>query len=384
MVYFAVQHLKVPHGIMITGSHNPKEDNGFKMILNGEALYGEALPSLKARMEALIERPEPLNTPPRHAPKTISILAGYLEAVVSRIQLAAPLNIVVDCGNAAAGVVAESLFTRLGCKVTSLYCELDGHFPNHHPDPGQPKNLMDLQKAVLETQADLGLAFDGDGDRLGVVDNEGQILWPDRLLMLFARDVLKRHPQTPVIFDVKCSQNLSGFIQQHHGIPVLWKTGHSLIKAKMKETGALLAGELSGHIFFKERWFGFDDGVYAAARLLEILSQARLADPKSCAADQFRTLPNSVSTPELHIAVSESEKFKIIQTLVEQKHRFGGKPTLIDGLRIDFENGFGLIRASNTGSNLILRFEGTTTQVLEDIQANFRKHLIALGPHLSF
>lgn len=391
MLYFATHHLSLPHGVMITGSHNPKEDNGFKIILEGDSLHTERLQILKQKIESLL-KDQPLflsgssstGSSSTENLQQYAILNDYVQAITSRIQLRKPCRIVIDAGNAAASVVAETLFQQLGCEVIPLFCELDGHFPHHHPDPGQPKNLEVLQKTVILHQADLGFAFDGDGDRLGVVDNQGRILWPDRLLMLFAQDVLQRHPNTAVIFDVKCSQHLSKFITQHQGLPILWKTGHSLIKAKMKETGAQLAGELSGHIFFKDRWFGFDDGLYSAARLLDILSNALDAQRVKESAELFDPLPNSLCTPEMQIPVQESEKFQIMDALIQRKQAFGGEPTLIDGLRIDFDNGFGLIRASNTSSNLILRFEASTGDVLEKIQACFREQLNHIDSHLSF
>jgi phosphomannomutase/phosphoglucomutase len=375
ILYFATHHLKIPHGVMITGSHNPANYNGLKIVFNGISWYGEALQSLAQAANKALASHSVLPNTSKAELKTLSIDTDYLNAIVKTIHLDRSLKIVIDCGNGAAGCIAQALFEKLGCEVIPLFCEIDGHFPNHHPDPGQPKNLITLQETVLATAADLGLAFDGDADRVGVIDSSGQIIWPDRLLMLLAQDLLKRHPNTPIIFDVKCSQQVSTFIQAHQGIPLMWKTGHSLIKAKMKETGALLAGELSGHLFFKERWYGFDDGLYAGARILEIISTALTNGSYANSTAVFAPLPNSISTPEIALPVLESEKFGIIQSLLKIIEQFSGNISTIDGIRIDFSDGFGLVRASNTSANLILRFEGQTQASLERIQTLFRNAL---------
>lgn len=377
VLYFATYHLGYPSGVMITGSHNPPDYNGLKMIIQGEALYGESIQALYH----LIQNKEAIQAK-THGKITQyhTIIQDYIEVVQKDIHLeGTPLKIVVDCGNGVAGLLAPRLYETLGCKVIPLYCEVDGLFPHHHPDPGQPENLKDLQKAVLQHEADMGLAFDGDGDRLGIIDNKGQIIWGDRQLMLLAKDVLRRHPEATIIYDVKCTRHLQTSITKWGGKPLMWKTGHSLIKAKMRETGALLAGEMSGHLFFKERWYGFDDAVYAGARLLEIVAKNPI---KQSTHDLFLSIPNSINTPELQIAVSESNKFALIEKLIQLAPFKEGKMYTLDGVRVDFEDGFGLIRASNTTPNLILRFEGNTESSLKRIQALFREIIQTLDPHL--
>jgi len=284
---------------------------------------------------------------------------------------------VVDCGNGVAGEIAPRLLRALGCEVSELYCDIDGHFPNHHPDPSRPENLRDLIKAVQEQSADVGFAFDGDGDRLGVISSGGKIIWPDRVLMLLAMDVLSRHPGAEIIYDVKCSRHLDRIIREHGGKPLMWKTGHSLIKAKMRETGALLAGEMSGHTFFKERWFGFDDGLYTAARLLEVLSNDPRATHKV-----FAALPDSVNTPELNVRMAEGEQHVFMRRLLAQSHFDKARVSIIDGLRADFEDGWGLVRASNTTPSLVLRFEADDDAALRRIQEQFRSLLLDLEPSL--
>jgi len=306
------------------------------------------------------------------------VTVDYLDKISQGITLSRPLKVVVDCGNGVAGGIAPILYERLGCKVIPLFCDINGRFPNHHPDPGQPKNLIDLQQAVLTHKADLGIAFDGDGDRLGVVDNEGNIIWPDRQLILFARDILTRNQAATILYDVKCSRHVPLEIAKVGGVPIMSQTGHSLIKAKMRETGALLGGEMSGHIFFKERWFGFDDALYAGARLLELLSK----QPSHTTSQQwFQSLPNSFNTPELQIAVSEQEKFSLIEKMVQTARFEEATISTIDGLRADFKDGFGLVRSSNTSACLVLRFEGDTPTALERIQGKFREHLLNLMPN---
>ncbi len=348
-------------GIQITGSHNPKDYNGFKMVLGGRAIFGADIQRLRERMEAEDYARG------RGRTATMDITAEYTARIVSDCRVARPLKIVVDSGNGIPGATAPAILRALGCEVVDLYSRVDGDFPNHHPDPSKPENLEDLRLVVRATEADLGLAFDGDGDRLGIVTRHGNIIYPDRQIMLFARDVLKRHPGAPIIFDVKCSQRLPVAIREAGGKPVMWKTGHSLIKAKLKELGSPFAGEMSGHIFFGERWYGFDDAMYTAARLLEIVS--RYIDPSAVLED----LPGSHSTPELNVPCAEGEHHRVVATLLERV-RSGelsfahGEVCDIDGLRVDFADGFGLIRASNTTPVLVLRFEGHTEAALGRIE----------------
>ena len=375
MLYFAAHELGTLSGVMVTGSHNPPQYNGLKMMLAGDTLSGDAIQALRARINN-----NDLTTG-KGSYRTHKIRAAYLERIVGSIKLARPMRIAVDCGNGVAGATAPELYRKLGCNVEELFCEVDGSFPNHHPDPSQPHNLEDLIAALKKGDAELGLAFDGDGDRLGVVTKSGKIIYPDRQLMLFAADVLSRVPGGEVIFDVKCTRHLFGWITKHGGKPVLWKTGHSFIKKKLKETGAPLAGEMSGHIFFKERWYGFDDGLYAGARLLEILS--RSADP--CAV--LEALPDSISTPELQWELSEGENYTLMEAL-KKSARFDGAREIItiDGLRVEYPDGFGLARPSNTTPIIVLRFEADNTDALKRIQADFRKALLGVkaGAKLPF
>jgi len=306
------------------------------------------------------------------------VVDAYLARVVSDVKLARPMKIVIDCGNGVAGAVAPELFRRLGCELVELYCEVDGTFPNHHPDPSKPENLADVIRALRETDAELGLAFDGDGDRLGVVTKDGEIIYPDRQLMLFAADVLSRVPGGEIIYDVKCTRNLAGWIRRHGGVPTMWNTGHALVKAKLKETGAPLAGEMSGHVFFKERWFGFDDGLYAGARLLEILS--RHADPSAV----LKALPDAVSTPELNLKMAEGEPFTLVQRLREGATFADAQDVItIDGVRVEYRDGFGLARPSNTTPVVVLRFEADSEAALARIQADFRRAIEAVWPGLA-
>jgi phosphomannomutase/phosphoglucomutase len=356
---------------MITGSHNPPNYNGFKMMLAGDTLAEEQIQALYhcIKTEDFTSGDGTLTY--------VSIVDRYIEHIKQDVHLARKLKIVVDCGSGVVGVLAEKLFQTLGCEVVPLFCEVDGDFPFHHPDPGQPKNLQDLIEAVKHEEADLGVAFDGDGDRLGLVTNEGEIIWPDRLMMLFADDLLKRNPGSTIIYDVKCSKNLHARIEQSGGEPVMYKTGHALIKRKMRETNAQLAGEMSGHFFFKERWYGFDDASYAAARCLEIVAQE-----SKTLAEIFRALPNSVSTPEINIHISEDKKFQFIETL-KSKHGFkDAKIITVDGLRVEFKDGWGLVRASNTTPCLVLRFEADDEAALSQIQEKFKKVLLAIAPEL--
>ena len=372
MVYFATHHFATGSGVMVTGSHNPPEYNGLKMMIAGETLAAEAIQDLRRVVEGgefpvgkgKLERAD--------------IREAYLARITSDVKLARPLTIAVDCGNGSPGATAPELFRRLGCKVIELYCDVDGNFPNHHPDPSKPENLADLAEKLRTSDAELGLAFDGDGDRLGVVTKSGRIIYPDRQLMLFAADVLTRHPGAEIIFDVKCTRNLFPWIREHGGKPLLWKTGHSLIKAKLKETGAPLAGEMSGHIFFKDRWYGFDDGLYAGARLLEIVSR----EPN--ASKILEALPDSLSTPELNVALGrEGENHALIAEL-QKSAKFEGATEVntIDGLRVEYPDGFGLMRASNTTPVIVLRFEADSKPALERIRGDFRRVLETARPGL--
>ncbi|MDH2432579.1 phosphomannomutase/phosphoglucomutase [Pokkaliibacter sp. MBI-7] len=362
-LYFATYHLGFPSGVMVTGSHNPADYNGFKIVLAGETLSGEQITDLYRRIA------EKDFSQGEGSYRAVSIDDDYVNRITGDVKLAKPMKVVVDCGNGVTGELGPRLAKALGCEIIPLFTEIDGNFPNHHPDPGKLKNLQDCIKAVKEHGADLGLAFDGDGDRVGVITNAGHVVFPDRLMMLFAQDVCGRNPDAQIIYDVKCSRLLAPAISKAGGKPMMWKTGHSLIKAKMKESGALLAGEMSGHIFFKERWYGFDDGLYSACRLLEILSNA------DCDADTlFKRFPEDVSTPEINIEVTDAGKFTIVEAL--QKLDFpGGDKSTIDGVRVDFPDGWGLIRASNTTPVLVLRFEAETTEALERIRSLFQARL---------
>jgi phosphomannomutase/phosphoglucomutase len=370
--YFAAYQLGTDSCVSVTGSHNPPDYNGLKMVLGGQTLHGALIQDLRRRIAEndLVHGAGEL----RHA----EVAEAYLERVVSDVKLARPMKIVIDCGNGVAGAVAPELFRRLGCELVELYCEVDGTFPNHHPDPSKPENLADVIRALRDTDAELGLAFDGDGDRLGVVTKDGEIIYPDRQLMLFAADVLSRVPGGEVIYDVKCTRNLAGWIRKHGGVPTMWNTGHALVKAKLKETGAPLAGEMSGHVFFKERWFGFDDGLYAGARLLEILS--RHADPSAV----LKALPDAVSTPELNLKMAEGEPFTLVQRLREGATFAGAQELItIDGVRVEYADGFGLARPSNTTPVVVLRFEADSDAALARIQADFRRAIDEVWPGLT-
>lgn len=363
VLYFATHVLNITSGVMLTGSHNPPDYNGLKMVVSGDTLTAVDIEQLYFLIQ---------DKKFKHGSGTLktyeSIVQEYQQYVCANVRLARPLKIVVDCGNGVAGHVAPALYKALGCEVVELYCEVDGAFPNHHPDPSQPDNLRDLISAVKTQQADIGLAFDGDGDRLGVVTNTGEIIWPDRQLILYAKDVLSRHPGALIIYDVKCTKHLASFIKEYGGRSLMWRTGHSLIKAKMKETGALLAGEMSGHAFFSERWFGFDDGIYTGARLLEILSKEYQS-----AHEVFAAIPNSVNTPELNMVLTEESKWIFMKEFIQHAHFEEAAISDIDGLRADFCDGFGLVRVSNTTPNLVLRFEADNQQALQRIQHQFRQ-----------
>ena len=373
LVYFAAYTLKTGSGVAVTGSHNPPDYNGFKMMMGGGTLHGDAILALRDEVSA---GPAHASTPGTGT--SVDILTPYLARVLGDIKLSRPMKIAIDCGNGVAGAVAPQLFRALGCEVTELFCEVDGTFPNHHPDPADPHNLEDLIRCVQTTDCEIGLAFDGDGDRLGVVTKSGEIIWPDRQLILYARDVLTRCPGETIIYDVKCSRHVAVAIRQAGGVPLMWQTGHSLIKAKLAETGAPLAGEMSGHVFFKERWFGFDDGLYTGCRLLEILS--RSANPSAV----LEALPQGVSTPELKLEMAEGEPHALIKRLQTDGVFDGATEVLkIDGLRADYPDGFGLARASNTTPVVVLRFEGDTPEALSRIQDAFRKQLLTLAPNVS-
>jgi phosphomannomutase/phosphoglucomutase len=369
LLYFATHVLGTGSGVEITGSHNPPDYNGLKMVLGGATLYGEAIQALRRRIDG-----DSLPRSDRQgALRTADVRDAYFQRIGTDVKLARPMKIAVDCGNGVAGAFAPALYRMLGCEVIELFCEVDGRFPNHHPDPAHPENLQDLIRCLRQTDAEIGLAFDGDGDRLGVVTKDGHIIFPDRQMMLFARGVLAEHPGAEIIFDVKCSRHLAREISAHGGRPTMWRTGHSLIKARLKETGAPLAGEMSGHIFFNDRWPGFDDGMYAGARLLELLSRERDA---SAALD---ALPDAVSTPELHLKTAEGENFALVERL-KREARFDAARELItiDGLRVEYADGFGLARPSNTTPVLVLRFEADDAAALARIQDDFRRALLAI------
>ena len=369
VTYFAAYELGCNSCVSVTGSHNPPDYNGLKMVIGGTTLALDAIQQLKQRIE---DGKLQHGQGQRHS---ADVQAAYIEKIVGDVKLARPIKIVMDCGNGVAGAVAPALFQRLGCEIIPLYCDVDGNFPNHHPDPSKPENLADVIKALQETDAELGIAFDGDGDRLGVVTKDGEIIFPDRQLMLFAADVLSRVPGGQIIYDVKCTRLLADWIRQHGGQPLMWNTGHALVKAKLKETGAPQAGEMSGHTFFKERWYGFDDGLYTGARLLEILT--RSADANA----PLKSLPNSPSTPELNIKMSEGQPFALIDKLKAEGRFNGALETItIDGVRVEYADGFGLARPSNTTPVVVLRFEADNATALERIQADFRQALSAVWP----
>jgi phosphomannomutase/phosphoglucomutase len=374
VLYFATYHLNIGSGVMVTGSHNPPDYNGFKIVLGGETLAESAIQDLYARIS------EGRFSSGSGGLQTMDVTRDYLERITGDVQVEHKMKVVVDCGNGIPGAVVPAVLEGVGCEVLPLYCEVDGEFPNHHPDPSDPNNLQDLILSVKRMNADLGLAFDGDGDRLGVVTASGEIIYPDRLLMLFARDVLTRNPGATIIYDVKCTGKLQPLILQAGGSPIMWKTGHSLIKSKMRETDAELAGEMSGHFFFRERWYGFDDGIYSAARLVEILA----ADAEGRTPQQiFDSLPKGVSTPELKIEMVEGEHYRFIEKFKEKSSFEGARVTTIDGVRADWPDGWGLVRASNTTPALVLRFDADNDAALLRIQDAFRRQLLAVDPRLA-
>ncbi len=373
VLYFATYYLKTGTGVMVTGSHNPADYNGLKIMIAGETLSGEMIQKLKTR----VDNNDFVEGAGKVTPSDMHDI--YIDRIKTDINLARPFKIVMDCGNGVAGVIAPQLFKALGCEVIELFCDVDGHFPNHHPDPTVLDNLKDIIQAVKQHQADLGLAFDGDGDRLGVVDSEGQVIWADRQMMLYAMDILKRQPQANIIYDVKCSRHLGTVIQQHGGNPIMWKTGHSFIKSKIQETQAQLGGEMSGHIFFKERWYGFDDALYTGARLLEILSQ-----DERTPTEVFTSLPNAFSTPELKLEMAEEGENFVLMEKVKDSFQFAeANISTIDGIRADFKDGWGLVRSSNTTPCLVIRFEADSQMALERIQTEFRQQFVAIDSTLN-
>lgn len=356
-------------GVQVTGSHNPPGYNGLKIMIDGQALSGAAIQRIKERVR---ERDFIAGSGER---ERLDYLPEYSRAVLSDIRLSRPLRIVIDCGNGVAGNTAPEIFRGLGCEVTELFCEVDGNFPNHHPDPSQAGNLQDLIAAVRQHGADIGLAFDGDGDRLGVVSSRGSIIWPDRVMVLIAEAVLADHPGAGIIFDVKCSQVLRDAILRNGGRACMWKTGHSLIKAKLRETGAVFAGEMSGHLFFNDRWRGFDDGIYAGARLCELISR------QSATSDQlFAGIPDTVNTPELRLDMPEGTHHELVDTLVRNAHFPGARVSTLDGVRADYAGGFGLVRASNTTPSVIMRFEASDARRLAWIMDEFRQRILQIRP----
>ena len=377
LVYFATVLTGCGTGVAVTGSHNPPEYNGLKMMLGGATLHGEDIRDIAATL-ADPARYAALFAATPGTVRTLDVVPDYIARIAGEVKLARPLKVVVDAGNGVAGAVAPALLRALGITdLTELYCEVDGHFPNHHPDPAHPENLRDLIREVQARHADIGLAFDGDGDRLGVVTRNGQMIFPDRQLMLYAADVLEKNPGATIIYDVKCTRNLAPWIRERGGEPLMWCTGHSLVKAKMKETGAKLAGEMSGHIFFNDRWYGFDDGLYTAARLLEIL--ARVPDPGAL----LEGLPDASSTPELQVPLAEGENAALVQALRERGRFDGAEIITVDGLRVEYPDGFGLVRASNTTPVLVLRFEADDAAALARIQQAVKAALLAIRPDLS-
>lgn len=373
VLYYAVQMQAQHSGVMLTGSHNPPDYNGLKMVVQGISLAEDEIQDLHQRIK------QQRFYEGHGKRRELDVVDVYIKQLAQDISLARPLKIVVDAGNGVAGEIAPTLFKKLGCEVHELFCNIDGTFPNHHADPSQPENLQDLIRAVHKTKADIGLAFDGDGDRLGVVTSAGNIIWPDRLLMLFAQALLQEQAHAKIIYDVKCTHHLATLIKTHGGEPIMWKTGHSLIKSKMAETNAQLAGEMSGHFFFKDRWNGFDDAIYAGARLLEILSAQDLESD-----DVFAQIPNSVNTPELKVQVTDEEKFHLMQQLITNANFTDAKDILtIDGLRVNFADGWGLVRPSNTTPYLILRFEAINEAILMQIQHVFREWMLSVRPDLS-
>ena len=374
LVYFATNRLSTDSGVMVTASHNPADHNGFKMVLGGRTVSTAGVQVIYQR---ILDR-RFVTGEGKGKVSHYDITTDYVEFVVQKIQLKKPLKVVVDCGNGIAGAMTPALYRRLGCEVVELFCDVDGRFPNHHPDPTVPENLVDLIAAVKAEQADIGLAFDGDADRLGLVTNQGEIIWPDRQMMLFSQDVLSRHPGAKIVFDVKCTAHLPQVIHQAGGVPIMYRTGHSVLKAKMIEENAILAGEMSGHVFFKDDWFGFDDGIYVGARLLKILSNR-----DDSVSQIFAALPNSINTPELKLPMEDAKKADFMKTLLAQADFGEATIITIDGLRVEFPYGWGLIRPSNTSPYLILRFEADSQDHLNAIKSEFRQQLLKIDTKLT-
>ena len=374
VLYFVAHYHEAHSGIMLTGSHNPADYNGLKIVLDNETLAGEKIQALKHR----IDNNNFHNNDAGTLTENSMFTNEYIGVITDDIRIARPMKVVIDAGNGVAGELGPILLKTLGCEVIELFCDIDGTFPNHHPDPSKPENLLDLISAVKQNKADLGIAFDGDGDRLGVIDSNGKIIWPDRQMMLFSKHILAKKPGADIIYDVKCSQHLARQIKKNRGNPIIWKTGHSFMKAKIKQTAAIFAGEMSGHLYFNDRWFGFDDGIYSAARLIEILSE-----DTRISAEVFADFPDSPNTPELNINLEEGESTIIMQQLLSNPDFPDGEVTDIDGLRVDFSDGFGLVRASNTTPSLVVRFEGDTEEALKRIQDQFRQLILQIKPSLS-
>ena len=374
LTYFAAYSTGAGSCVSLTGSHNPPDYNGFKIVVGGDTLSGETITDLYNRISS--NALHVASTPGSVEHRDVS--QAYVDRIASDIKLARPLKVVVDAGNGVAGELGPRVLRAIGADVNELFCEIDGTFPNHHPDPSEPHNLVDLIARVASDNADVGLAFDGDGDRLGVITSDGQNIFPDRLLMLYADDILSRNPGAMIVYDVKCTGAMHDWVATRGGEPLMWKTGHSLIKAKMRETNAAMAGEMSGHFFFKERWYGFDDGIYSAARTLEILAKSDRS-----AADVLNSLPNGISTPEIKVDAPEGNPHKFVERFVEAASFDGARVSTIDGLRVDFPDGWGLVRASNTTPILVMRFEAETDAALARIQNDFRKVLLDLDPSLN-
>ncbi len=368
--YHSTFNLNSSSGVVITGSHNPADYNGFKILFHNNSTSSQEIQSIKKRIKEQDFLTGKGNI------KSLDVLESYVEKVTNDVELYRPLNISIDCGNGAAGVVAERIYKDLGCEVEGLFCDLNGKFPNHHPDPSRPENVKDLIQSVLKNHSEIGLAFDGDADRLGVIAPSGEMIFPDMQMILFSEHILKKNPNSKIVFDVKCSKLLEEAILKSKGTPIMSKTGHSFIKSMMREEGAILGGEMSGHIFFNDRWPGFDDGVYAGARMLEILSSSE-------GEDVFRALPKLVSTPEINIETSDEEKFSIIDNFMKMSNFEDGKIIDIDGIRVEFDNGWGLLRASNTSPVLVLRFEADSSEALSNIQERFKDTLYKIEPSLA-
>ena len=370
VLYHATFNLSSSSGVVITGSHNPSNYNGFKILFNNNSTSSEEIQSIKKR----IKEQDFLSGAGRI--ESLDVVESYVEEVKNNIKLSRPLNISIDCGNGAAGVVAEKVYKGIGCEVEGLYCDLDGNFPNHHPDPSRPENVEDLIELVLKNKSEIGLAFDGDADRLGIISPTGEMIFPDMQMIVFSEYILKKKPNSKIVFDVKCSKLLEEAILKSNGIPIMSKTGHTFIKSMIRDHGAILGGEMSGHIFFNDRWPGFDDGVYAGARMLEILSHSE-------GEDIFRTLPKLVSTPEINIETTDEDKFSIINDFKKISNFEDGKIIDIDGIRVEFDNGWGLLRASNTSPVLVLRFEADSSEALNNIKDRFKDTLNKIEPSLT-